>query len=364
MRVVVGLSGGVDSAVAALLALRAGHEVHAVFMRNWVEEDGSCSAGDDLVAAAAVADRLGIDLDVVDLSREYRAQVFAPFLAGYAAGRTPNPDVLCNREIKFGRFLAHARRLGAERVVTGHYARIGPGPSLLRGLDGDKDQSYFLHLLTREQLAAALFPLGGMYKAAVRRLAREAGLPNHDRPDSTGICFIGERDFAGFLGRYLAPRPGPMVTPEGTVVGEHRGLHFYTIGQRQRLGIGGRRGAGGAPWYVAAKRPQDNALVVVQGADHPLLLASALSTGPAHWIAGEPPRLPARLAVQIRHRAPAVPARVREADGGRLEIAFERPVRAAAPGQAAVLYAGETCLGGAEIEAVQTVAAARRAAGA
>src|SRR6187401_376348 len=279
MKVVVGLSGGVDSAVAALLLKRAGHDVVGLFMKNWEDDDDDehCSTREDLIDAVSAADRIGIEVEAVNFAAEYRERVFASFLAEYRAGRTPNPDVLCNAEIKFRAFLDHAMALGADKIATGHYARVeerrdaASGTirfALLKGLDPGKDQSYFLHRLTQAQLARTLFPVGHLHKSEVRRIAREAGLANHAKRDSTGICFIGERPFREFLSRYLPREPGPMVTPLGERVGEHEGLMFYTIGQRQGLGIGGRRESAGDPWYVAGKDVASNTLTVVQGHDH------------------------------------------------------------------------------------------------
>src|SRR5512140_2371984 len=294
MKVVVGLSGGVDSAVAALLLKRAGHDVVGLFMKNWEDDDDDeyCSTRADLIDAVAAAERIGIEVEAVNFAAEYRERVFASFLAEYRAGRTPNPDVLCNAEIKFKAFLDHAMKLGAEKIATGHYARVEErdgGYVLLKGLDPGKDQSYFLHRLNQAQLSRTLFPVGHLHKPEVRRIAREGGLPNHAKRDSTGICFIGERPFREFLSRYLPREPGPMVTPGGERVGEHVGLMYYTIGQRQGLGIGGRRDGAGEPWYVAGKDLASNTLTVVQGHDHPLLLRTDLEAGDASWIAGEPP---------------------------------------------------------------------------
>src|SRR5687768_4888179 len=294
MKIVVGLSGGVDSAVAALLLKRAGHDVVGLFMKNWEDDDDDehCSTREDLVDAVSAAERIGIEVEAVNFAAQYRERVFASFLAEYRAGRTPNPDVLCNAEIKFKAFLDHAIALGAEKIATGHYARVEQRDGrfvLLKGLDPGKDQSYFLHRLTQAQLARTLFPVGHLHKGEVRRIAREAGLANHAKRDSTGICFIGERPFREFLSRYLPREPGPMVTAEGEDVGEHVGLMYYTIGQRQGLGIGGRRAGGGEPWYVAGKDMARNTLVVVQGHDHPLLLRHGLAAEDASWIAGEPP---------------------------------------------------------------------------
>ena len=358
-RVIVGLSGGVDSAVAALRLLEEGYRVEGLFMRNWNDPDdpGYCPAEHDLEAAREVAAHLGIPLRRVDFTARYWNRVFERFLAEYAAGRTPNPDILCNREIKFRAFLDHALELGATQVATGHYARVEPGPDgrprLLRGLDPAKDQSYFLHAIDRRALGHVRFPLGRLTKDEVRRRARAAGLPNHDRPDSTGICFIGERRFDEFLGSYLTARPGPMLTPGGERMGEHRGLMHYTLGQRQGLGIGGGRGEPGKAWYVLAKDVARNRLYVGQGADHPWLRAEGLLTEAPHWLTPGSPALPARLSAQIRYRQPPVACRVATAaaGGGGLAVRFEAPQRAVTPGQSLVLYDGATCLGGAVITA-------------
>src|SRR6478736_4953690 len=294
MKVVVGLSGGVDSAVAALLLKRAGYDVVGLFMKNWEDDDDGeyCSTRQDWIDVVSVADLIGIDVEAVNFAAEYKDRVFAEFLREYSAGRTPNPDVLCNAEIKFRAFLDHAMALGADKIATGHYARVEERDgrfALLRGLDPGKDQSYFLHRLTQAQLARTLFPVGHLHKSEVRRIAREAGLANHAKRDSTGICFIGERPFREFLSRYLPREPGPMVTPEGITVGEHQGLMYYTIGQRQGLGIGGRRLGAGEPWYVAGKDLESNTLVVVQGHDHERLLQRRLQAADASWVAGAPP---------------------------------------------------------------------------
>jgi tRNA-specific 2-thiouridylase len=350
-RIVVGLSGGVDSAVAALRLLERGHEVHGLYMANWEDDDGYCTAAQDFQDARAVAEVLGIPLHRVDFSREYRERVFASFLAQYEAGRTPNPDVLCNREIKFGVCLAHARRLGAARFATGHYARLrhdGP-PQLHKGADLARDQSYFLHSIEREALAAIEFPIGDLLKDDVRAIARAAGLPVYDKPDSTGICFIGERPFREFLGRYLDDRPGPVETPEGEWLGSHHGLAFYTLGQRSGLEIGGRAGHTGGAWYVARKDAARNALVVVQGHDHPLLQGRALLTGPVHWL-GSPPAGPFRAQAKVRYRQADQAVEVTPLADGRALLEFDLDQRAVTPGQYAVLYEGTHCLGGAVIE--------------
>ncbi len=362
-KILVGMSGGVDSAVAALLLLRAGHRVEGLHMTNWEDDDGYCSAAADYQDARRVCAELDIPLHRVNFTREYRNQVFAHFLDEYRAGRTPNPDVLCNREIKFGVCLAHARRLGAERLATGHYARVDAGPPLrlLRGVDSGKDQSYFLHAVAGDALRRAVFPLGGLHKAEVRALATDAGLPVHAKRDSTGICFIGERPFREFLSRYLHGRHGPMETPDGEIVGEHQGLMFYTPGQRQGLGIGGRVGAGDSAWYVADQDADRNALIVVQGREHPLLWHDALSAESPHWIHGEPEALArggkVRLSAQIRYRQAAAGCQLHLAGAGRLTVRFDEPQWAVAPGQYVVFYRGDECLGGATIRASLSAAA-------
>src|SRR5512134_2134360 len=288
-RVIVGMSGGVDSSVAAWLLQEQGYEVVGLFMKNWEDDDTDeyCTSREDLVDAVSVAQILGIEIEAVNFSAEYRERVFGNFLAEYQAGRTPNPDVLCNAEIKFKAFLDHAMKLGGKRIATGHYAQVRERDGkveLLRGADASKDQSYFLHRLNQAQLARVIFPVGHLKKSEVRRIALEAGLPNHAKKDSTGICFIGERPFREFLNRYLPRTPGPMVTPEGRKLGEHIGLAFYTIGQRKGIGLGGA----GEPWYVAEKRMATNELVVVQGHDHPLLLRSSLHGLEASWVLEAP----------------------------------------------------------------------------
>src|SRR5205085_2118606 len=308
-----------------------------LFMKNWEDDDDDeyCSTREDLVDAVSAAERIGIDVEAVNFAAEYRERVFASFLAEYRAGRTPNPDVLCNAEIKFRAFLDHAVSLGAARIATGHYARVEERDGrfvLLKGLDPAKDQSYFLHRLTQEQLSRTLFPIGGLHKPEVRRMAREAGLANHAKRDSTGICFIGERPFREFLSRYLPREPGPIVTPEGAQVGEHQGLMYYTIGQRQGLGIGGRRDAATTPWYVAAKDLARNALTVVQGHDHELLLRRALSAADASWISGEAPAGDAALGAKTRYRQADAECSVRSASRARFELEFPMPQWAVTPG--------------------------------
>lgn len=349
-RVIVGLSGGVDSAVAALCLLRAGYAVEALHMTNWDDANEHCTAGADLADARRVCDDLGIDLHHVNFSREYRAEVFADFLDELRAGRTPNPDVACNRHIKFGSFLRHALRLGADWIATGHYARVEPGPAprLFRPADREKDQTYFLHAVDATALSRTLFPLGSMEKHEVRRMARDHGLANHARRDSTGICFVGERPFREFLAEHLSVEPGPILTAEGEQVGEHAGLPFYTLGQREGLKIGGCRGGLEAPWFVAAKDIPRNALIVVQGSDHPALLRQEIVAGNLRWLAGEPPGGADGRDMQARLRHRHVPAacRIRRLTGERLQVCFDMPQRAPAPGQYVVFYDGDECLGG------------------
>ncbi len=372
-RIVVGLSGGVDSAVSAWLLKRAGHEVIGIFMKNWEDDDrpaGSpdgaveyCSSNIDFVDAAAVADVIGIELEHVNFAAAYKDRVFAEFLREYQAGRTPNPDVLCNAEIKFKAFLDHALRRGAANIATGHYARVrqvvdagGIHFQLLKGLDPAKDQSYFLHRLSQAQLARTLFPVGELKKTEVRRLAEEIGLPNAKKKDSTGICFIGERPFREFLSRYLNHTPGPMLDERGREVGRHVGLSFYTLGQRQGLGIGGvrHRGSEGggehAPWYVAGKDLERNVLRVVQGHDHSWLQAAALSAADCSWVAGQPPAA-GTYGVKTRYRQTDTPGAFQTcAPGFALNFSPPHLQWAVTPGQSAVLYDGEVCLGGGVIE--------------
>jgi len=342
VKVVVGMSGGVDSSVAALLLKREGHDVVGLFMKNWEDDDDDeyCSTREDLIDAAAAADVIGIDLEAVNFSAEYKDRVFAEFLREYSAGRTPNPDVLCNAEIKFKAFLDHAMRLGAEKIATGHYAQTD-GVRLLKGKDGSKDQSYFLHRLTQEQLSRVLFPVGTMKKSEVRRLALEAGLPNHAKKDSTGICFIGERPFREFLNRYLPKAPGKIVDENGRTVGEHIGLAFYTIGQRKGIGLGGP----GEPWYVAEKRLAENELVVVRGHDHPLLLKKSLEAADASWIASAPAE-GVNLSGKTRYRQADSPCTLSRVLDSEIKVDFPAPQWAVTPGQSVVLYDGEVCLGG------------------
>ena len=357
-RVIVGMSGGVDSAVAAWLLKQSGCDVVGVFMKNWEDDDTDefCTSREDLVDAAAVADVLGIELEAVNFAAEYRERVFAHFLREYEAGRTPNPDVLCNSEIKFRAFLDHALRLGADRIATGHYARIRRRPEsahcdLLKAADTTKDQSYFLHRLTQEQLAPVVFPLGDMVKRDVRELARREGIPTFAKKDSTGICFIGERPFRDFLARYLPRTPGPLVTADGTTVGMHDGLAYYTLGQRQGLRIGGTRDGSSEPWFVAAKDLRRNTLVVVQGHDHPSLYRRDVDVIDMHWIAGAPPvAMPARVGAKTRYRMADATCTFAPRDGG-WRAKFDVPQWAPTPGQYLVIYDGDACLGGGVIAA-------------
>ena len=399
-RVVVGLSGGVDSAVTAYLLKQQGYDVVGIFMKNWEDDDDSeyCSSNVDFVDAAAVADVLGIEIEHVNFAADYKDRVFAEFVREYQAGRTPNPDILCNAEIKFKSFLDHAMRLGAEKIATGHYARVrcvaadtgeplGPEETsraaardgarvryqLLKGLDPSKDQSYFLHRLNQAQLSKTLFPIGELHKTEVRRIAQEIGLPNAKKKDSTGICFIGERPFREFLNRYISKEPGPIKDPSGRTIGRHVGLSFYTLGQRQGLGIGGikakgadmealraqgLRGAGEhTPWFVARKDMDKNILWVVQGHDHPWLLSQQLRADDASWCAGVAPA-PGAYAAKTRYRQSDAACTLSAATDGAFTLDFSEAQWAVTPGQSAVLYDGEVCLGGGVIAAASAASAA------
>ena len=361
-KVVIGLSGGVDSAVSAALLKQQGHEVIGLFMKNWEDDDNDeyCSTRQDWIDAVSVADVLGIDIEAVNFAAEYKDRVFAEFLREYQAGRTPNPDVLCNAEIKFKAFLDHAVQLGADCIATGHYARVREAPTepgrfeLLKAIDHTKDQSYFLHRLNQAQLSKAMFPLGEIRKTKVREMAAALGLPNATKKDSTGICFIGERPFRAFLNKYLSFQPGPMQTPEGEVVGQHVGLSFYTVGQRKGIGIGGiksHQNADGSSqaWFVAKKDVARNTLYVVQGHDHPWLLSSGLKARQLSWVAGTAPNA-GSVSVKTRYRQADVPATfgVLGSDGMTLEFSADQ--WAVTPGQSAVLYQGDVCLGGGIID--------------
>lgn len=351
VRVVVGMSGGVDSSVAALLLKQRGYDVTGLFMKNWEEDDTDayCSSRQDFLDAASVADVLDIPLEAVNFSTEYRERVFDHFLTEYQAGRTPNPDVLCNSEIKFHAFLEHALALGADYIATGHYAQVHEVDGefqLLKGEDGNKDQSYFLYRLNQHQLSRALFPIGHLYKREVRDIAHAHGLPNSAKKDSTGICFIGERPFREFLNRYLSVNPGEIQTLDGKIVGQHQGLMYYTIGQRQGLGIGGTRGGSEEPWFVAGKDMQNNILHVVQGHDHPALLQSELTAIDLSWISGKVPRENWVYAAKIRYRQTDAPCAITRLTDETCRIGFAAPQWGVTPGQSVVVYESKVCLGG------------------
>jgi tRNA-specific 2-thiouridylase len=353
-KIIVGMSGGVDSSVAALLLQEQGYRVEGLFMKNWEEDDGTeyCTAREDLADAQAVADKLGITLHGANFAAEYWDNVFEHFLAEYRVGRTPNPDILCNREIKFKAFLEYALQLGAKRIATGHYARTASREGrtcLLKGLDGNKDQSYFLHAVGHAELEHSMFPLGDMDKTEVRRIAGQNGLITHDKKDSTGICFIGERRFKDFLQQYLPAQPGDIRGLDGELLGQHQGLMYHTIGQRQGLGIGGLADHGSEPWYVIDKDLGSNELLVGQGNQHPALFKSSLTVSQMHWIAGLEPSLPLTCVAKTRYRQADQACRVsHQGEGYRLD--FNQPQRAITPGQSAVLYTGDLCLGGGVIE--------------
>lgn len=354
--IIVGVSGGVDSSVAALLLAQSGVAVAGLFMNNWAEDDsGECRAEDDRRDAVAVCGCLGIPFHSRDFSREYWDDVFTHFLAEYRSGRTPNPDVLCNREIKFKSFLNAARELGAEAIATGHYARTAKAAGrwqLLRGRDVDKDQSYFLHQLGQQQLAATRFPIGDLEKSKVREIARDAGLPTATKKDSTGICFIGERNFREFLGRYLPAQPGEIRSVDNAVVGQHSGVFYYTMGQREGLHIGGIRGRDATPWYVVGKDVASNVLYVDQGTDSPFLYSRWLRATAPSWVAGAPPASILECTAKVRYRQRDVPCQLRVLDhDDAIEVTFPEPQRAVTAGQSVVFYQGAVCLGGAAIDA-------------
>ncbi len=354
-RIVVGVSGGVDSSVAALRLVQAGEPVAGLFMQNWADDgSGHCRAEEDRRDAVAVCGRLGIPFHFRDFSSEYWAGVFEHFLAEYAAGRTPNPDVLCNREVKFKHFLDAAQALGAERIATGHYARVDQHQGrwrLLRGADRGKDQSYFLHQLGQEQLARTLFPIGDLEKPALRALAAEAGLGTAAKKDSTGICFIGERDFRQFLSQYLPARQGQIRDANDVVIAQHPGVFYFTIGQREGLNIGGVRGRAQAPWFVVGKDVAGNVLYVDQDSNSRWMMSNALRSETLHWIAGSPPARVFRCTAQTRYRQPDEDCQVHVLDDGSAHVVFDRPQRAVTPGQSLVLYDGPVCLGGGVIAA-------------
>ncbi|AIX74086.1 tRNA 2-thiouridine(34) synthase MnmA [Mixta calida] len=355
-KVIVGMSGGVDSSVSAWLLQQQGYQVEGLFMKNWEEDDGEeyCTAADDLADAQAVCDKLGMKLHKVNFAAEYWDNVFEHFLEEYKAGRTPNPDILCNKEIKFKAFLEFAAEdLGADFIATGHYVRRqdSNGQSqLLRGLDGNKDQSYFLYTLSHQQIAQSLFPVGELSKPEVRRIAEDLELVTAKKKDSTGICFIGERKFRDFLGRYLPAQPGEIVTVDGQTVGEHQGLMYHTLGQRKGLGIGGLKESSDDPWYVVDKDVANNRLIVAQGADHPRLMSVGLIAQQLHWVDRQPLRAPLQCVVKTRYRQEDIPCVVTPLDDDRIEVRFGQPVAAVTPGQSAVFYLGEICLGGGIIE--------------
>lgn len=359
-KVIVGMSGGVDSSVAALLLQAQGVAIEGLFMQNWEEDErqGPCRAEADRKDALAVCGRLGIRFHHRNFAAEYWQDVFTHFVAEYRVGRTPNPDILCNREIKFRTFLDHARELGASHIATGHYARIRSRDGryeLLRGVDSSKDQSYFLYTLGQQQLAHTLFPIGELPKTEVRRLAADAALPTHAKKDSTGICFIGERDFRDFLGQYLPARTGELVDPAGVVLGEHHGAFFYTLGQREGLNLGGVRGRAQAPWFVVGKDIARNRVIVDQGHDNVLLQSSRLLTEAPDWVAGMAPERHFRCTAKTRYRQSDQPCTVTVRDDGRLQVSFSEPQRAVTPGQSLVLYQDEVCLGGAVIDATDAL---------
>jgi tRNA-specific 2-thiouridylase len=354
-KIVVGLSGGVDSAVTAWLLQQAGHEVIGVFMKNWEADDldEDCPIAQDYRDVLAIAEVLGIEVELVNFSREYQDRVFAYFLAEYQAGRTPNPDVLCNAEIKFKAFLDHAMKMGADYIATGHYARLegeSPTRQLLKAADANKDQSYFLYRLQQHQIARALFPLGDLPKPQVRELARQANIPVAEKKDSTGICFIGERPFREFLQRYMPIQPGDMVTPEGKMMGRHQGLMFHTLGQRKGLGIGGVKGGEeGEPWFAAGKNLARNELIVVQGHEHPLLLSSQVDAADLSWI-GAPPETGKRYSAKTRYRQQDAACVVQMLTDETMTLHFDQPQWAVTPGQSVVIYDAEVCLGGGVIQ--------------
>ena len=358
-KIMVAMSGGVDSSVSALLLQQQGHDIAGMFMKNWEEDDrfGECCAAEDAEDARAVAALLGIDLHARNFAAEYWENVFEAFLDEYRAGRTPNPDILCNREIKFKTFLEHAEALGADRIATGHYVRSDCKDGkhrLLRGVDHNKDQTYFLYAVGNQQLAKTLFPVGELEKRRVRQLAEQAGLDVYDKKDSTGICFIGERNFTKFLAQYLPAQPGEIRTSDDQVIGQHNGLMYHTLGQRQGLGIGGVKGYPEAPWYVLHKDLANNVLYVGQGHEHPWMLSDTLLASQLAWVSGEAPAAGSRLTDKVRYRQPDQDMQVMHIDDQQMQVRLNELQRAVTPGQSIVLYDGEVCLGGGIIETMNT----------
>ena len=354
-KIIVGLSGGVDSSVTALLLQEQGYQVEGLFMKNWQETstDGNCMWEADVEDAMHVCEILDIPINTVDLSNEYWDNVFENFLNEYKSGRTPNPDILCNQEIKFKAFLDSSIKFGATKIATGHYAQIiesDDGFQLKKGIDNNKDQSYFLCRLNQEQLAQSLFPIGKINKAEVRSLAKKAGFDTHDKKDSTGICFVGERPFREFLSRYIPVKQGDIQTTEGKVIGQHDGVHFYTLGQRQGLGIGGVQGANDEPWYVVNKDLENNILYVAQGHDHPLLISRRLTATNVHWISGHTPKVPLTCNAKTRYRQPDQACTIETLENNTCKVSFDQPQRAVTPGQFVVFYDADICLGGGIIE--------------
>ncbi|MEZ9368524.1 tRNA 2-thiouridine(34) synthase MnmA [Shewanella sp. 10N.286.51.B2] len=356
-KVIVGMSGGVDSSVSAYLLMQQGYQVEGLFMKNWEEDDTDeyCAASEDLKDAQSVCDKLGIELHTVNFAAEYWDNVFEYFLAEYKAGRTPNPDIICNKEIKFKAFLEFADEiLDADYIAMGHYVRrydSADGTQMLRGVDGNKDQSYFLYTLSHEQVAKSLFPVGELEKHQVRDIAKEMGLITHDKKDSTGICFIGERKFTDFLATYLPAQPGDIETAdEGEVIGTHQGLMYHTLGQRKGLGIGGLKNSNDDPWYVVDKDLTRNVLVVAQGGKHPRLMSTGMLVNQLHWVDRKGPSAPAKITVKTRYRQQDVHCTVTYDDDSNLRVIFDEPVAAVTPGQSAVFYDGEVCLGGGIID--------------